>query len=415
MLTPDVYYLDRRIVQEAGALAARAYEVDIYLTNPSFVPMDASLPASVRILPNPRASRPASSLPLQMRFLKSRLRETHPAIHRFADWAQHTISDRAESISRGNIAFLLAQPRYDLVFGHDAPVWPLAARLKSQWDCPLVVDLHDIYPEMLESFSSTSARRYWRSVEARWIKDADAILCVNQAVSEYVQENYAPDADRFVVSNAVPYVPPPAPPRDVLRDGFGITKDTKVMLFAGLPRANMNLENLVLGFEQARLQGWVLAFLGVGPTTRELEALVKRRGLGRRVHLGMSVPQSELVSTASTATAGVLPYQALGYNHLIATPNKLFEYIQARLPILASRLPMVQAIIDRHDIGGFADFGTPESAARDMQRFVGETLQTVTREALEAAARQICWQTQEVALLSAVDAANRHRQRPLPR
>jgi glycosyltransferase involved in cell wall biosynthesis len=405
MLTPDVYYLDRRIVQEAGSLASRGYQVDIFLTNPAFSPADATLPPLVRILPNPNASRPASGLPLRLRYLKAFLSEASPSLHRLADWAQHVASDRAGTIARGNIKFLSAQPRYDLVFGHDVPVWPLAARLKDEWACPVIFDLHDIYPEMEESFSSATARRYWRSVESGFIHRADSILCVNDAVRDYVDEHYRPTAGLFVLSNAVPYVPSPRVRQDRLRELYGIPEDTKVMLFAGVPRPNMNLENLVIGFDLAALEGWTLAFLGIGPSSRTLERLVKNRRLERRIFLGVSVPQAELVATAAGATVGVLPYQAVGYNHLIATPNKLFEYIQARLPILASPLPMVRALIESYHIGGFADFTTPQSSARDIRRFVEDTLPSVSHEALEVAARTISWEDQEVVLVEAVDAA----------
>ena len=114
---------------------------------------------------------------------------------------------------------------------------------------------------------------------------------------------------------------------------YPIPDDARVMLLGGSLRSDANLQLLIQGFSVANLDGWVLAILGDGPMQGELEAMVRDRRLGARVFLGRRVQPRDLIQVAASADIGLLPYQAIGFNHLIATPNKLFEYIQARLPI----------------------------------------------------------------------------------
>ena len=60
----------------------------------------------------------------------------------------------------------------------------------------------------------------------------------------------------------------------------------------------------------------------------------------------------------------VVPYQATCLNNFICTPNKMFEYIAAGLPILANDLPEMRKFIAGYDIGhGFGDTHDAEKFA----------------------------------------------------
>jgi glycosyltransferase involved in cell wall biosynthesis len=162
----------------------------------------------------------------------------------------------------------------------------------------------------------------------------------------------------------------------------------------------MNLEVMIEGFAAANHDGWVLAILGEGPLQDELEAMVRRRRLEDRVFLGRHVRQRDLIQVASSADIALLPYQAFGFNYLIATPNKLFEYIQARLPIATSRLPMIERIVGVHGNGAFVDFSTAESLTAGLVTFVRDVAPGIKPAALEAAAREFSWENEEDVLLS---------------
>jgi glycosyltransferase involved in cell wall biosynthesis len=128
--------------------------------------------------------------------------------------------------------------------------------------------------------------------------------------------------------------------------------------------------------------------------------MVRRRRLEGRVFLGRHVRQSDLIQVAASADLALIPYRAFGFNYLIATPNKLFEYIQARLPIATSRLPMIERIVAVHGNGAFVDFSTSASFAGDLVAFVRDIAPAITPATLEAAAREFSWENEEDALLS---------------
>lgn len=408
MLTPDEGHLDRRIAQEAGTLARHGWEVDIYPAVDPGLDYEADLPPGVRLLANPRAPvRGAGHRRRILRRVKRTLARVAPPAGRMIEAVQYRRRDIAREITDANLAHLLDTGRFDLVFAHDVPVMRLGARLKAAWGAPLISDLHEVFPEQDERFTSNTARRYWRSLEAAGLAASDGILCVNAAVADYVRATHGPAAPIALIHNAVPYVKPEAS-GPTLRSFYPIPDGARIMLFVGSLRPHKNLEVVIQGFAAANLDGWVLAILGEGPLRDDLAAIVRRRGLAGRVFLGRHVRQGDLIGVTASADIALLPYQAFGFNHLIATPNKLFEYIQARLPIATSRLPMVERIVSVHGNGAFVDFSTARTTAAGLVSFVRDVAPSITPAALEAAARQFSWESEEPALLRVTNQVMAH-------
>jgi glycosyltransferase involved in cell wall biosynthesis len=404
MLTPDEGHLDRRIAQEAGSLAAHGWEVDIYPAVDPGLDYEADLPSGVRLLVNPAPIRAPGSRTRILRRVKRTLARVAPPAGRIVEWMQYRTHDIGGEIADANLSHLAGLGRFDLIFAHDVPVMPLAARLKDAWGSRIISDLHEVFPEQDEHFTTRTARGYWRRLEAAGLVASNGIICVNPAVADYVRATHAPVAPIAVIDNSAPYFGPSAMGQ-TLRSWYAIPDRARIMLFAGSLRRDTHLEVLIEGFAVANLNGWVLAVLGDGPWQDELATMVRRMGLADRVYLGQHVPQRDLIEVAASAEIGLLPYQALGFNHRIATPNKLFEYIQARLPIAASRLPMVEQIVNVHGNGGFVDFSTPATAAAGLIAFVRDVAPRITPAALEAAARDFSWESQEAMLLDIVDRA----------
>ncbi len=405
MLTPDEAYLDRRIAQEAASLAARGWSVDIFpAVNPQLA-FGGPQPAGVQLMANPRPHVRAGTRTKLLRRLRRRVAPLTPALDRLVEAARYRLQDRAQALANANSTHLLALEPYDLIFAHDVPVFPLAVRLKDAWGSGLICDLHEIFPEQDEHFTTATARRYWRSIEHDGLTRADGIICVNDAVADYVRTRHAPGATMVVVNNSMPHMERGELHGPTVRDYYPIAGDMRVILFAGSLGTHANLETVVSGFGAAQLDGWVLALLGDGPMREPLDALIRRRSLDGRVFLGRRAPEHELAQVISSADMGVIPYQPFGINYLVATPNKLFEYLQARLPIAASRLPMIERIVTSANVGGFVDFSTTESTAAGLRHFVLETLPRITDESLETAASRFSWEREEASLFEVVGAA----------
>lgn len=405
MLTPDEGHLDRRIAQEAASLAKRGWTVDIYSAVDPGLRFDADLAPGVALLSSPGQGAASASSRRMLRRLRRRLAPLLPPLDRAIESVRYRLADRAARIAAEHAPLILAGEPYDLLFAHDVPVFPLAVHIKDAWRVPLVCDLHEIFPEQDEHFTTETARRYWRAVERVGLFRADGIISVNEAVDAYVRENHRSAVMSVVVHNSMPFVERAALAGASLYERYRIPQDRRVMVFAGSLRPHANVETIIRGFAAAQLDRWDLAILGGGPLLEPLQALVSRESMDGRVHLGLRAPERDLLALISSADIGVLPYQAVGINHRIATPNKLFEYLQARIPIATSRLPMIERLLDGTGVGGFVDFSSSTSTAAGLRRFVVEVLPTITEESRERAARRYCWEVDEPNLFEVVDSA----------
>ena len=63
------------------------------------------------------------------------------------------------------------------------------------------------------------------------------------------------------------------------------------------------------------------------------------------------VPQHELQQWSAGATLGVIPYENTSLNHLYCTPNKLWEYPSAGVPVLCSDLIEMTAVLEKYEFG----------------------------------------------------------------
>jgi len=402
MLAPETGFLSRRIAQEAATLRRIGATVDVFPALDDLAGAGPIAPGATLL----RRTAPLASTDGLARRGKAYLRRVARPVHRIVDAIQYAVIDRAEQIADANETELMALGPYDLIVAHDLPVLPLGLRLKRAWNVPLVVDLHEIFPEQADVLGSKQAQRYWRRVEAVGLPQVDGIVTVNEAIDDYVRERYAVTSNRAAVHNAVPYrQPSPRPGLPTLHQVYGLPPETRVAVFAGSLRLHGNLETMVEGFGASDLDGWVLALVGDGPARQSLERLVAANGLHDRVRIGFRAAQNELVDIISSADFGVIPFLPYSLNLEISTPAKLYEYIQARLPILTTRLPLVANVIEEHQNGAFLDAATVVTTAAGYREFVRDGLPRIDSRILEAAAAAVSWGAEEKALLDVFDRA----------
>jgi glycosyltransferase involved in cell wall biosynthesis len=140
--------------------------------------------------------------------------------------------------------------------------------------------------------------------------------------------------------------------------------------------------------------------MGWGRLEPELRRQVAAEGLGERVIFTTPVPQAELLDHTRGADIGVIPYLPVGLNNRYSAPNKLFEYMAAGIPIVASRLPELTRFVDGLRIGRTVEPGDPRALAAAVNGLLGdaEARARIAERAREASL-EYCWQTQAQTLL----------------
>lgn len=259
-------------------------------------------------------------------------------------------------------AFYQAACHYpaSLVQAHDLPALKTAATLAEKWGVPLVYDAHEFYPE--QRVFSRKQKRLMFDVESRYIKRCQAFFIVNKSLGRIMAQKYGVP-EPVELTNALN---PPSmlnPDADLFRKEFNLSANDPVILLQGGFAPNRNLEVLVRAMKYLRHPRAVLILMGRGNFGKKLRIIAQKEVPPGKILFKDAVPQEELLNWTCTADIGIIPYPAVDMNTTYCTPNKLFEYIQAGLPILANDLPELRRFVSETGFGQVTRMDKPEAIA----------------------------------------------------
>jgi glycosyltransferase involved in cell wall biosynthesis len=83
-------------------------------------------------------------------------------------------------------------------------------------------------------------------------------------------------------------------------------------------------------------------------------------------------------------------------SYYYSLPNRVFDYIQAGVPILATRFPEIANVVDKYKTGMLIDHYEPEFLAEIMNQLLENPYPTVH---FETVARELCWENEEKVLV----------------
>jgi len=110
-----------------------------------------------------------------------------------------------------------------------------------------------------------------------------------------------------------------------------------------------------------------LVIVGGGDVMIKLERIIEQNYLASKVTLIPKVPFSVLGHFTRKAHLGISIDKGSVLNHRYSLPNKLFEYLHAGIPVLASRLTEQEKIIKQYDVGTFIENHQPEHIAERIR------------------------------------------------
>lgn len=241
---------------------------------------------------------------------------------------------------------------------NDANTLP-AAWLAARADrAALVYDAHEL--ETGRSFGNSTLsgvyQRVWAWPEKFLIHKADVVITVSNGIADELVNLYKIPKPA-VILNAPEFATPLAAKSNRLRDELGIPPETKLVLYQGRIASGRGLESLFQAV--TNLPNVVVVALGDGPM---LEVYRTRLSLGewRQVYLPGKVTLEELPSYTASADIGAVLIENTCKSYYLSLPNKLFEFLQAGIPVIGSNLPEIARIIQTYELGRVVNSNDPE-------------------------------------------------------
>ncbi len=342
-----------RALRQLGALANSGLSVTVVCLPGTDI--ESTLPAGVRIVP---VTVPGSGGP---RFFR----------------ALHQAFSRALS---GTPARLY----------HASDLYVLAAVHAAAGQGSYTYDARELYTHVSATVGRPHVRWMWGLVERRHIRQAAQVWTVSGSIAEHLETAYKMPRP-LVQFNAPAYRP--VVPADRLRTELGIGKDTPVILHVGQLRKDRGAEQLIGAMALWRPsdpRDTRLVFLGYGPERARLQANTLVQGLQDRVHFMDALAPAELLGVVAEADVGVTLLQPTCLNHRYALPNKLFDYLAAGLPVVASDLIETRKMISDYECGWTVDPGNKVSIRDTLSAAVRHRHETLRCNAT-AAAETLDW------------------------
>ncbi|MDA0295623.1 MAG: glycosyltransferase [Planctomycetota bacterium] len=271
----------------------------------------------------------------------------------------------------------------EIVHCHDLPTLPIGiAWCRRNPSTRLVFDSHELYEQV--AGLSTLERWYWRRQLRRFAGRVDGFITVNESIAAEHARRYPSLPPAVVVRNAT--MLPKDEPRDrgLLRAAAKVRSDERILLYQGGYAKERGLEALIRAAPELP-QGWVLVMMGWGNLQDHLQTIARAVDpLQERIRFIPPAKQEVLRDWTAGADLGVIPYENTCLNHWFCSPNKLWEYPVAGVPILASPFPELRREIEGAGIGRLL----PEALDGPGLRRVVESIDSEALEEMKTACHE---------------------------
>lgn len=282
--------------------------------------------------------------------------------------------------------FFLMCRRSAMLVSNDLDTLPalyLVARIRS---IPLVFDSHEYFTELPELVGRRIVSRVWKWFEKALLPRIQYGYTVCQSISEAYLNKYG---IRLAVVRNLPM----ASGRDTGINSHEEINQPDLIIYQGAINMGRGLETMIRAMFY--LDKYRLQIFGDGPITRDLLRLRDSLSLGKRVDFMGRVPFAELRMYTRQAALGISLEENIGLNYYYALPNKLFDYIQAQIPVLVSDLPEMSRIVTEYKIGQVVRDRDPELLARQVEEMMSsEEQRKKWKKNLYMAADELCWENE---------------------
>jgi len=392
MIVWNEFLNDARVMKEAQTLQRAGYQVRVFaLHTPGVTQQQAVLDDGIEVV------RVARS-PLW----KLRKKNLQPAVKVGGESQQSAPVKPSlkllvlRAVSRGwthlALLFKMLEYRATVVHSHDVNTLPtawLAAKLSR---ARLVYDAHEISTSR-EGYKSL--RKVVGFVEKQLMPSANGTITTTDARAKYFARAYGVERP-LVLQNRPRLIE--SPPSNRIREELGLVEPWPIVLYQGGLQQGRGLEKLVRTAQHVPDCYFVL--IGGGRLTQPLTQLAQELNLQHKVHFIPTVALAELPSYTASADVGVQPIENTCLNHYTTDSNKLFEYVIAGLPVIATDFPEIRRIVRSNDIGLLVPANNEQALSRTIIQLLEDpALRARFASNARKTAQNLNWESQEKCLV----------------
>lgn len=218
----------------------------------------------------------------------------------------------------------------------------LTSRLKK---IPIVYDSHEYFTGVPEIQNRSLVKWVWKSIERSVFPHLKYVMTVSDSIAELYEKEYSKrpltvrNCSAKLIDNS-----------RYSKIEMGIDPGHLLLILQGaginIDRGGAELIDAVNDTENVSL-----LVVGSGDLLPELKNKVSALNLTGRVKFVPKLPWEGLMKYTRSADAGISIDRNTNLNYKLSLPNKLFDYINAGIPVIASDLHEIKKILIEYDCG----------------------------------------------------------------
>ncbi len=239
----------------------------------------------------------------------------------------------------------------------------LVSKIKNK---PLIYDTHEYFLGVPEIQNRPFVKKVWSTIEHFIFPKLKTIITVNNSIADLYKKDYGKEL--LVVRN----IPPRKEVKQIKeRKDLNIPSDKKIVILQG---AGINVDR---GAEEllealALSQDLVLYIVGTGDVLPKLKQRASKQDLKGKVFFIGRVPYEEMMQYTFNADVGVTLDKDTNINYRFSLPNKIFDYMKAGIPVLASNLKEVANIVNTYNVGVVISNHSPKTILNGIHEAIAK-------------------------------------------
>jgi len=280
---------------------------------------------------------------------------------------------------------LLCVRKPSLFIANDLDTLPASFTASRLRRVKLIYDSHELFTQVPELIQRKRVQGIWKWIERLYVPRLETSVTVSYPIATIYRRLYG---TMFVVVRNVPARRIAKPDLQVISEYKGL----QLIIYQGALNVGRGLELMIEAMQF--VDKAVFIVVGTGDIDQDLRALVKEKGLGEKVHFKGRLLPEQLCPITMSCDLGISLEEDRGLNYKYSLPNKLFDYIQCRVPVLCSDLPEMSRIVRNYGVGVAKDERDPKKLAGIIRYMLKERSNGAWMEALNRAADELCWENE---------------------
>lgn len=286
--------------------------------------------------------------------------------------------------------FILLFAKSDMLLSNDLDtLLPnyLISKIKNK---KIVYDSHEYFTQVPELINRKFVQKFWIKLEKIILPKIKYCYTVCESIANEYNKLYRTDFK--VVRNVQHknnFETKPCP--------INIT-NKKFIIYQGALNIGRGIENVIKSMKYIDNVNFVI--IGDGDISNILKKLTETEKVSDRIIFTGKIPMEDVISYTKYAELGISLEENLGLNYYYSLPNKLFDYINACVPVLCSDFPEMKNIVDKYKIGFYTNEKNPLKLAQTINNILNDEIQiTKIKENLKIASQELCWENEEKILV----------------